>query len=149
MLSQLGAVAKNQGQLRRAASLQRQARGVFRQTGNLTGEAHALNGLGEALLATGRPGDARAEFAAALGLASRIGLRNQQARAHHGLGHAWDALGEPGQARRHWQEALAIFTDLGIPADHVSGHLLTPPLDQNIASEPAGEIAWSGADVRR
>ena len=149
MLSELGAVAKNQGQLRRAASLQRRARGVFRKTGNRTGEAHALNGLGEALLAAGRPGDARAEFAAALDLASRIGLRNQQARAHRGLGRAWYALGEPGQARRHWQEALAIFTDLGIPVDHVPGHLLTQRPDQNIASEPAGEIAWSGADARR
>jgi tetratricopeptide (TPR) repeat protein len=148
MLSELGAVALNQGQLRRAASLHRQARGVFRKTGNRTGEAHALNGLGEALLAAGRPGDARAEYAAALGLASRIGLRNQQARAHRGLGRAWDTLGEPGQARRHWQEALAIFNDLGIPVSHVPEHLLTRP-DQNIASEPAGEIAWSGADVRR
>jgi tetratricopeptide (TPR) repeat protein/transcriptional regulator with XRE-family HTH domain len=149
MLSELGAVALKQGQLRRAASLHRRARGVFRKTGNRTGEAHALNGLGEALLAAGRPGDARAEYAAALGLASRIGLRNQQARAHRGLGRAWDALGEPGQARRHWQEALAIFNDLGIPVGHVPEHLLTQRPDQHIASEPAGEIAWSGADVRR
>ena len=149
MLSELGAVALKQGQLQRAAGLHRRARGVFRQTGNLTGEAHALNGLGEALLAAGRPGDARTKFAAALGLASRMGLRNQQARAHRGLSRAWDALGEPGQARRHWQEALAIFTDLGIPVDHVPGHLLTQRPDQNIASEPAGEIAWPDADTRR
>jgi tetratricopeptide (TPR) repeat protein/transcriptional regulator with XRE-family HTH domain len=149
MLSELGAVALKQGQLRRAASLHRRARGVFRKTGNRTGEAHAVNGLGEALLGARRPGDARAEFAAALGLASRIGLRNQQARAHRGLSRAWDALGEPGQARRHWQEALAIFTDLGIPVDHVPEHLLTQRPDQNIASEPASEIAWSGADAQR
>ena len=149
MLSELGAVARKQGQLRRAASLHRRARGVFRKTGNRTGEAHALNGLGEALLATGRPGEARAEFAAALGLASRIGLKNQQARAHRGLGQAWHALDEPGEARRHWQEALAIFADLGIPVDYVPEHLLTQRPDRDIAGEPAGDIAWSGADARR
>jgi tetratricopeptide (TPR) repeat protein len=118
---------------------------VFRKTGNWTGEAHALNGLGEALLATGRPGDARAEFAAALGMASRIGLRNQQGRAHGGLGRAWYALGEPGKARRHWQQALGIFADLGVPVSHVPRHLLTQRPSQNIA----GELAWSGADARR
>ncbi len=149
MLSELGAVALHQGQLRRAASLQRRARSVFRKTGNWTGEAHALNGLGEALLATGRPGDARAEFATALGLASRIGLRNQQGRAHGGLGRAWYALGKPGKARRHWQQALRIFADLGVPVNHVPPHLLTQPPSQNIAGEPAGELAWSGADSRR
>ena len=146
MLSELGVLALNRGQPRRAARLHRRARGVFRQTGNWTGEAHALNGLGEAVLALGRPGDARAEFAAALGLASRLGLRRQQARAHRGLGQAWHALGEPGQARRHWQQALAIFTDLGVP---VPEHLLAQRPDQNIASEPAGGIAWSAADARR
>jgi tetratricopeptide (TPR) repeat protein/transcriptional regulator with XRE-family HTH domain len=149
MLSELGGVVLMQGQLRRAASLHRRSRSVFRKTGNRAGEAHALNGLGEALLATGRPGDARAEYAAALALASRMGLRNQQARAHRGLGRAWYALGEPGQARQHWQEALAIFTDIGIPAGHVPEHLLTQRPEANIASEPAGEIAWSGADARR
>jgi tetratricopeptide (TPR) repeat protein/transcriptional regulator with XRE-family HTH domain len=149
MLSELGVVARNQGQLRRAASLHRRARTVFRKTGNLTGEAHALNGLGEALLDAGRTGDARAEFAAALGLASRLGLRNQQARAHHGLAHAWSTLGEPGQARRHWQEAFAMFSDMGIPVDHVPECPLRQRLNQNIASEPAGEIAWPGADARR
>ena len=149
MLSELGAVASNQGQLRQAASLNRRARSVFRKNGNRTGEALALNGLGQALLAAGRPGEARAEFAAALDLASWIGLRNQQARAHRGLGRAWHALGEPGQARRHWQEALAIYTDLGSPlADQVREYLLAQRPDQNIASQPAGEIAWSGADAR-
>ncbi|MGH3285077.1 MAG: tetratricopeptide repeat protein [Streptosporangiaceae bacterium] len=148
MLSELGVVALMQGQLRRAANLHRRARNLFRKTGNWTGEAHALNGLGEALLATRRPGDARTEFAAALGLASRIGLRNQQARAHHGLSRTWSALGEPGEARRHGQEALAILTDLGLPVGHLPKHLLTQRPDQNIASEPAGEIAWSGADAR-
>jgi hypothetical protein len=78
-----------------------------------------------------------------------MGLRNQQARAHRGLGRAWYALGEPGQARQHWQEALAIFTDIGIPAGHVPEHLLTQRPGADIASEPAGEIAWSGADARR
>jgi tetratricopeptide (TPR) repeat protein/transcriptional regulator with XRE-family HTH domain len=149
MLSELGVVALSQGQPRRAARLHRQSRSVYRKTGNRTGEVHALNGLGEALLATGRPGDAQAEFAAALGLASRTGLRSQQARAHRGLGQARYALGEPGHACRHWQEALAICAELGVPVGRVPGYLLTLRPNQDIAGEPAGQIAWPGADARR
>ena len=80
----------------------------------------------------GRPGDARAEFAAALDVTSRIGLRRQQARALRGLSDSCHALGEPGPAARNRQEALAIFADLGVPFDPTprtsSGAVASPEL---------------------
>jgi predicted negative regulator of RcsB-dependent stress response len=69
--------------------------------------------LGEVLLATGHPDQARAEHDAALGLATQAGEKYQQARAYHGIGHACHADGDPVQARRHWQQALDLFTELG------------------------------------
>ena len=88
---------------------------MHRQIGNRSGEADALNSLGEALLATGQPDHARAECAAALGLAAQVDDMYQQARAHHILGQAWRADGDLAGARRHWQQALALFTELGTP----------------------------------
>jgi hypothetical protein len=78
-------------------------------------EADALNSLGEVLLAAGELSLARAQHAAALGLASQIGAKLQQARAHHGLARGHEAVFDPGQARPHWQQALALYTDLGVP----------------------------------
>ena len=70
-----------------------QALALFRESGDRTGEAEALNGVGEILLATGQPDEARAEHAAALALASQIGDAYEQARAHRGLSAALDATG--------------------------------------------------------
>ena len=105
-------------------SHQRQTLALFRQTGDQSGEAEALNGLGEALLGDGRPGDARTQHATALRLASDIGHKYELARAHNGLGHAHGAVGEPVEARQHWQQALARYTELGCPeADQVRAQL--------------------------
>jgi hypothetical protein len=57
-----------------------QARDLCRETGDESTEATVLNGLGEVLLATGRPADARARRAGALELASRVGEKYEQAR---------------------------------------------------------------------
>jgi tetratricopeptide (TPR) repeat protein len=93
-----------------------QALALSRETGDQEDEAEALNGLGEVLLGTGQPGQARVRYAAALGLASQIGGKYQEARAHNGLG----------QARRHWQEALTLYTTLGTPeASRVRAQLIT------------------------
>ena len=77
-----------------------------------------------ASLATGRPGDARAWYSSALGLAAQIGEKYKQARAHDGLAHAYQATGDSSQARYNWQEALTLYADLGDPeADQVRGQL--------------------------
>jgi len=88
---------------------------LYRETGNRTGEAEALNILGDVLLATGQPGQADRQHTAALALASEVGDQYQQARAHRGLGRACQAAGDPGQARRHREQALTLYTSLGAP----------------------------------
>jgi tetratricopeptide (TPR) repeat protein len=97
---------------------------LFREIGDRNGVAEALNRLGEALLADGRPRDARAEQAAALGLASEIGDRLQQARAHDGLARTYQVMSDRDHARRHWEAALALYRGLGVPdADKVAAQL--------------------------
>jgi tetratricopeptide (TPR) repeat protein len=62
----------------------REALSLCRELGSRSGEADALNSLGEVLLATGQPDHARAEYATALHLAVQTGDKHQQARAAPG-----------------------------------------------------------------
>jgi hypothetical protein len=79
---------------------------LYREIGNRSGEAVPLNSLGEILLATGQPGNARAQHTTALGLAEQISGKLQQARAHNGLGHAYQATGDIGKASDPWRMRL-------------------------------------------
>jgi Flp pilus assembly protein TadD len=96
---------------RAAARGARPARGASERAG----EAEALNGLGEVLLATAQPGPAHVRHAGALALASDISNRNEQARAHNGLGAALLAEGLTSQARAHYAAALALASESGDP----------------------------------
>ena len=98
-----------------AAGYYRQALELFREFGDRSGEAEALNGIGAAFLAAGKPDDARSHHETALSLARRIGDLDEKARAHDGLGQACHAVGDIGQARRHWEQALALYAKLGVP----------------------------------
>lgn len=103
-----------------------QALTLFREIGQQSGEATALNGLGEAHLLAGRHVNGRIQHIAALALASEIGDKHQQARAHDGLGHSYHTTGDSDQAFQHWQEALTLYTVLGVPeADRVRAQLAT------------------------
>jgi tetratricopeptide (TPR) repeat protein len=88
---------------------------MFREMGDRSSEAETLNSLGDVLLATGQPGDARAQHAAALGLAGQVGDRYEQARAHYGLARVCDAAGDPSRALPHWRQALALYAELSAP----------------------------------
>jgi len=75
----------------------------------------ALIGIGEVLLRTGRPSQARAQLTTALDLATQTGDRYQQARAHDILARTYHATNEADEARRHWTPALTLFARLGAP----------------------------------
>lgn len=106
-----------------------QAIALFREIGDRSGEANALNGLGEAAHTTGRPADALVHHSAANAIATDLGLRDQQARAHAGLGRAHRAQGRAARARWHHRRALALYTDLGMPeADEIRAYLATEAL---------------------
>ena len=63
----------------------RQVLELARPAGNRIGQAMALNALGEALLATGCPVEARTAHEDALRLATQIGVPGEQDRARRGL----------------------------------------------------------------
>jgi tetratricopeptide (TPR) repeat protein len=110
----LGEVSRWQGNHGQAHGYYQQALNRFREEGNLCSQAEALNGAGEALLASGQPEEARTCLIEALSLAEETGYRYQQARAHRGLAAACHGVAELEQARQHWQHALDIYTRLGV-----------------------------------
>jgi tetratricopeptide (TPR) repeat protein len=101
--------------LDQAAGYQQDAVALFREIGDRGGEAEALNGAGDTLLATGQPAKARACYVAALVMARRAGDRYQQGLAHHGQALACQAMAQPARARQHRQLALDLYTSLGVP----------------------------------
>jgi len=97
---------------------------LCRQIGNRYNESAPLSGLGEVFLATGRPEEARPQFAAAASLAAQIGDARELARAHSGLASVCRATGDLGKARDHWKQALAIYNAAGAAeADEISDAL--------------------------
>jgi hypothetical protein len=69
----------------------------------------ALNGLGEAATAAGRPVEAMTHHHSALRITNDTGTRDQQVRAHRGLAPVYRALGEMALADQH--DALACAAD--------------------------------------
>jgi tetratricopeptide (TPR) repeat protein len=90
-----------QGRYAQAAGHFRQSLALHSQVGNYSGQAEALNGLGEAFLAASQAGQASARYSAALALAIQCGDKHEQARAHSGLASACQATGDSEQARGH------------------------------------------------
>jgi tetratricopeptide (TPR) repeat protein len=73
------------GAPREAIKRLNQALNLCRETGDRIGQVHALNALGEVLLATGGPEQAVHRYRDALGLAVQIGAADEQIRARQGL----------------------------------------------------------------
>jgi hypothetical protein len=86
-----------------------------------TGEAWALNGLGEASCTAADHAGAVTRPTEGLVTATELRARDQQARAPAGLARAYAALGDAASARRHEEHARAIHADLGLPGPMSSG----------------------------
>jgi cytochrome c-type biogenesis protein CcmH/NrfG len=146
-LACLGISELRQGRRQQAIGHLRQSLALHSQAGNCSGQAEALNGLGEAFLAASQIGPASAWHAAALAMAIQCGDKREQARAHSGLASACQVTGDSEQARSHWQ-ALARYTDLGTPeaeqvrvqieaaAEGQREPLAQPPLAQPPPAQP-------------
>ena len=98
-----------------AAASHRQALALFRDLGNVLGQAEALNRLGELATRTSATGQARERHTQALAIAQETGAPLEQARALEGLGQARLQDGNPGQAAAQLRQALAIYQRIGAP----------------------------------
>ena len=99
-----------------AGASHRQALALFRDLGNLLGQAEALNRLGELAIRTADTPQARKHHTQALAIARDLSAAPEEARALDGLGHSHLHDGNPGQASAHLQQALAIYQRIGAPA---------------------------------
>lgn len=88
------------------------------------------------LLAAARPLEAVDHHAAALRIATDIGVPDQQARAHTGLGHAHSTLGDLTRGREHYEHALTLHTHLEPPEARDIRAKLTSFPPRQAAGEP-------------
>ncbi|MFC5668405.1 BTAD domain-containing putative transcriptional regulator [Kitasatospora misakiensis] len=95
-------------QLERVLSLYRSALTTFRSTGSIRHESIALAGFGDALLAAGRPDEARDQHALALELARSVGAAREEVAALRGLGRCEHLLGARARAVAHLTEAVVL-----------------------------------------
>ncbi|MFB6892881.1 tetratricopeptide repeat protein [Kitasatospora sp. NPDC056327] len=95
-------------QFDRAVALYRSALSTFRSTGSLRHEANTLNSLAGALLATGRPHDARDQYSIARELARSVGAAREEVTALRGLGDCERALGAVDEAVTLLAEAVGL-----------------------------------------
>ena len=125
----LGLVYQQTGDYPAAAASHQHALALFRDLGNLLGQAEALNRLGELSLRTSAAGQARDQHSQALAIARDISAAPEEARALEGIGNSHLREGNPSQAAGYLQQALTIYQRLGAPgAKRVQETLRSPRL---------------------
>jgi tetratricopeptide (TPR) repeat protein len=82
---------------------------LYRKIRSKSGEGYALNVLGNLLLATERPEQARRAHIGALRISRQTGDREEEARSHRGLAAGYESTGDADKARTHRQRALGIY----------------------------------------
>ncbi|MGO9082359.1 MAG: ATP-binding protein [Streptosporangiaceae bacterium] len=88
---------------------------IYIELGDRVGQAEALNSIGDTLLASGRPEDARAAYERATSQIGELEAPMEKARALEGIGHS--LLNQHHNARAHasLQQALTIYREIGSP----------------------------------
>jgi len=109
-------VQQETGDYPAAAAGRQQALALFRDLGNLLGQAEALNRLGELSSRTSATGQARKHHTQALAIARDLSAPPAEARALEGIGHSHLYDGNPGEAAARLRQALAIYQRVGAPA---------------------------------
>ena len=87
---------------------------MFRDLGDRSGLAKALNSLGELSLRSSAPQEARSHHAEALAIARELDTSAEQARALEGIGHSL-LHQDPAEAAVHLRQALEIYQNIGVP----------------------------------
>jgi hypothetical protein len=104
------------GQMDEAHACADRAVTLARGRGERGNEAWALRLLGEIVAHPARPDvtAAAAYFAAAMALASELGMRPLVAHCHLGLGTLYRRTGHPAQAEEHLASARATYGEMGM-----------------------------------
>src|SRR4029077_392431 len=103
-----GAHAEAQASLDRAVEL-------YQGLGDQSGEAEALNNLGELALRTGDHERARELHEHALVIATKITAPREQARAHEGIGRSYLSEGDLERGETSVRQAVQIYQQIGSP----------------------------------
>jgi tetratricopeptide (TPR) repeat protein len=111
--SQLGRVARGQGDLAGALRYYEQARDLQAELGNRRGVALSRRRIGQVLTVLGRFEDAIGELAAAADTMAALGDRTQHARTLMFLGAAYAKSADPRRAAAPLDEALMLMRELG------------------------------------
>ena len=112
-LNLLGVVQQQTGDYPAAAASSTQAMQLFGGLGDRHGQAVASISLGELLLLSRAPREARDYFAQALSSARHINAPVLEAQALEGIGRSHIREGNPGQGVAHLRQALAVYQRLG------------------------------------
>ena len=112
-LNLLGVVQQQTGDYPAAAASSTQALQLFGGLGDRHGQAVASISLGELLLLSRAPREARDYFAQALSTARHINAPVLEAQALEGIGRSHIREGNPGQGVAHLRQALAVYQRLG------------------------------------
>jgi DNA-binding SARP family transcriptional activator/tetratricopeptide (TPR) repeat protein len=122
-LAWLAVTYRRLGQLDKAVAAGRESCESARRFELQDPECEALNGLGEAYLAAGRPANATAAFEQAERIASTADLPMALARAWEGLAHVAAGRGDQERATRLWERALSMYPENMPDADQPRAHL--------------------------
>jgi CHAT domain-containing protein len=98
---------------RRSIALFQEAARLFKLEGSQTGEARALNGIGNAYSALGEKQKSLEYFSQSLSLGRAAGDRIGEARTLHSIGLVYSILGEKQKALKFYDQALIISRSLG------------------------------------
>jgi tetratricopeptide (TPR) repeat protein len=101
------------GRYQQAASRLQQALGLFRQTGDRTGQARALGNLGSNYFYQGRYEQATSLYEQALNIYRETGDRAGETTALGNLGMVEERQGRYEEAARHQQQSLALARETG------------------------------------
>jgi tetratricopeptide (TPR) repeat protein len=142
ILANLASTLHYLGRVEEAAECLRRALASYRTTGDLAGEARALNNLGGVDLVLGRYDDARRHIGQALSYHRASGDRLREAWTMLNLGIVSERLGLYTRAETELQEALAISQRLGDRSTegYVLGSLGELYANQDRLTEAAGLI---------
>jgi DNA-binding SARP family transcriptional activator len=132
----LGEVHLRRGELAAAEGVFREILAIVHAAGDVSGQAHVLVGLGEALARSGRLGEADERLRLAITLAGQSRQRIVEARALFLFGTLNPGRDSASVRRSHLNESLAIFTALSLPSwqRRVSEAL------RELAAGPAGRL---------